>query len=196
MIDLTSYFNLLDEKMEKYGMIVITPGDNRAIHLRLEMIKLMINENISFENDDIEKLEKKVLSHLEQNYQKVVDYTFLIIFIDKKYKDLFHFIIKNKNYKKVICDLDDFVYRKEILEKHYIGKTFNELSKDERDFLKECSVQLYKGDIILNYNIGVSIKGQIVDDTIKPIVDEVFSYKFLLLNKKERDKKDDIRNKI
>lgn len=193
MTDLTSYFNLLDEKMEKYGMIVITPEDNRAIHLRLEMIKLMINDNISFDNDDIEKLEKKVLSHLEQNYRKVVDYTFLIIFIDNKYKDLFHFIIKNKNYKKVICDLDDFVYRKEILEKHYIGKTFNELSKDERDFLKECSVQLYKGDIILNYNIGVSIKGQIVDDTIKPIVDEVFSYKFLLLNKKERDKKDDIR---
>lgn len=196
MIDLTSYFNLLDEKMEKYGMIVITPGDNRAIHLRLEMIKLMINDNISFDNDDIEKLENKVLSHLEQNYQKVVDYTYLIIFIDKKYKDLFHFIIKNKNYKKVICDLDDFVYRKEILEKHYIGKTFNELSKDERDFLKECSVQLYKGDIILNYNIGVSIKGQIVDDKIKPIADEIFSYKFLLFNKKERNKKDDIRSKI
>ena len=189
MTDLTSYFNLLDEKMKKYGMIVITPRDNRAIHLRLEMIKLMINDNISFDNDDIEKLEKKVLSHLEQNYQKVVDYTFLIIFIDKKYKDLFHFIIKNKNYKKVICDLDDFVYRKEILEKHYIGKTFNELSKDERDFLKECSVQLYKGDIILNYNIGVSIKGQIVDDKIKPIVDEIFSYKFLLLNKKRKEQK-------
>lgn len=196
MTDLTSYFNLLDEKMKKYGMIVITPGDNRAIHLRLEMIKLMINDNISFDNDDIEKLEKKVLSHLEQNYRKVVDYTFLIIFIDKKYKDLFHFIIKNRNYKKVICDLDDFVYRKEILENHYIGKTFNELSKDERDFLKECSVRLYKGDIILNYNIGVSIKGQIVDDKIKPIVDEIFSYKFLLLNKKRKDKRDDIRNKI
>ena len=100
------------------------------------------------------------------------------IFTKDDYPNLFC-LIKDENCVMGLKKEYPNLFENEILEKHYIGKTFDELLKTEKELLKNFTIKLYKNDIILNYDIGVSIKGQEVNDEIIPLAEDVFTYEFL-----------------
>lgn len=128
--------------------------------------------------EDKEKFFEDTLEYLKENYFTLIDDPDIKIFTRNEYYDLFY-LITNENYIDFVKREYPNLFEKEVIEKHYVGKTFDELLKTERELLKKFNIKLYKDDIILNYDIGVSIKGQEVNGEIIPLVDDVFIYEFL-----------------
>lgn len=129
-------------------------------------------------NEDKEKFYEEVLEYLKENSRMLIDDFDVKIFTKDDYPNLFCFI-KDENCVMGLKKEYPNLFEKEILEKHYIGKTFDELLKTEKELLNKFNIKLYKDDIILNYDIGVSIKGQEVNGEIIPLAEDVFSYEFL-----------------
>lgn len=128
--------------------------------------------------EDKEKFFEDTLEYLKENYFTLVDDPDIKIFTRNEYYDLFY-LITNENYINFVKREYPNLFEKEVIEKYYIGKTFNELLKTERELLTKFNIKLYKNDIILNYDIGVSIKGQEVNGEIVPLAEDVFTYEFL-----------------
>lgn len=170
MIDLMPYFNLLDEIIKEKGIIIITPRDSESNDLASAIRKLRSDNIMSFDyEDDVEYAKDEAIIYLEQNYEKVIDDSFLITFIDDKYKDLLHFIVENRDYEEMIYNLDDFAWISEFLEKYFVGKKYNDLSDFEREALGEPNVDKDMldddtGECTLDFNFGISIPGRINED--------------------------------